>query len=226
MLFVACKKETPKNPHEGVNISPPANPHAGMDMNQGGDPHAGMNAQSGMAGMFGAPTPDFKAEVSPDGKITVGKLAGKLPKSWKSVPPTSAMRLAQVELPPVKGDPEPGELTLFYLGTDAGGIEANIDRWCAQFSQPDGKPTKDLAKRETLTIGSLKATLVSFTGSMNASAMPGAPQKGAHSGWMNLSAIVETPDGPFFFKGTGPEKTMQGQVGAMKAFLKSLSFGG
>jgi hypothetical protein len=115
-------------------------------------------------------------------------------------------------------------LTLFYLGTDAGGLEANIDRWYTQFSQPDGKPTKEKAERHEIKVGDLKATMIKFPGTMSPSMMPGAPGSGPREGWMNLSAIVETPEGPFFFKGTGPVKTMKSHEKALEQFVKSLSF--
>jgi len=221
--------EAKNNPHSGMDMSAMKNdPHAGVDMGAAkGDPHAGMDmSQQGMGGMMGAPTPTVKAEVSSDGKLIVGKLQAKLPSGWKSVPPSSAMRLAQMEIAPAGGDSEPGEVTVFYLGTDAGGVEANIERWCGQFSQPDGKATKDVTKREELSVGALKATIVEFTGTMGASTMPGMAQKGVKENWANLSAIVMTPEGPYFFKGTGPAKTMKAQKDAMKSFVKSMAFGG
>lgn len=229
-LFIfGCKKEAPPppNPHAGVKMdAAQGDPHAGIKMDASkGDPHAGMEMNKGMAGMLGAPTPSVKAEISSDGEITVGSLRGKLPAGWKSVPPASAMRLAQIELPPAAGDPEPGELTVFFLGSSAGGIEANIDRWCAQFTQPDGRPTKDVAIKKELKIGELQATLVQFSGTMAPSSMPGSPQTGSKENWMNLSAIVSTPEGPFFFKGTGPIKTMKGQEKALQEFVSGLKFG-
>ncbi len=237
-IFAACKKEPPPplpakaNPHGGMEMGNPsagmnkADPHAGLDIGSKGDPHAAISQNQGMAGTFGAPNPSLKAEVSAGGKLTVGKLSATLPTGWKSVPPASSMRLAQMELPAASGDSEPGELTVFYLGSDAGGIEANIDRWCAQFNQPDGRRTQEIAKREEMMVGNLKATIVEFTGTMAASTMPGMPQKGNKENWANLSAIVMTPEGPFFFKGTGPVKTMQAQKPAMTSFVKSLTFGG
>lgn len=215
------------DPHAGMDMSATKDdPHAGMDMGAAkGDPHATMSQNQGMAGTFGAPNPSMTAEVSIDGKLSVGKLHGKLPAGWKSVPPASNMRLAQMELSASSGDSEPGELSVFYIGADAGGVESNIDRWCSQFAQPDGRPTKEVAKREEIMVGSLKATLVEFTGTMAASTMPGMSQKGTKENWANLSAIVMTPDGPFFFKGTGPAKTMKAQKTALKDFIKSLTFG-
>jgi hypothetical protein len=239
-LFSACKKEpvpplpSKANPHAGMDMAKAGgmgmdgsktDPHVGVDMNaMKGDPHASMGQNQGMGGTMGAPNPTVKAEVGSDGRITVGKLHGKLPAGWKSVPPSSSMRLAQMELTASPGDPEPGELTVFYLGSDAGGVEANIERWCAQFDQPDGKQTKEIAKREEIMVGSLKATVVEFSGTMGASTMPGMAQKGMKENWANLSAIVMTPEGPFFFKGTGPAKTMKAQKSAMTDFVKSLTF--
>ena len=250
MLLSSCaKKETPQvnvsksdkpaNPHAGMNMDAPplADPnkpmpkddiHAGMtgmgDQHKAmpnDDVHSGMGSMSGMPEM--TPPPNAGAAVK-DGMINVEGLTGKLPPNWVSVPPVVSMRLAQFRVTGGAGDKDAGEVSVFYLGPSAGGVEANIERWYGQFAQPDGKPTSTVAKRENITVGNLKATIVSFTGTMGASTMPGAPGGGEKAGWMNLSAIVETPNGPIFFKGTGPEKTMKAQESAVKDFVKSLKY--
>ena len=235
LITTACaKKETPPprtgmdmnqqaNPHAGMDMNQSKDPHAGTDMNKSKDPHAGMNMQGaggmpGMAGMQQQPSAVAGDQISIEG------LKGKFPSTWKSVPPASAMRRGQFQIPAAKGDADPGEVSVFYLGPDAGGVEPNIQRWCQQFSQPDGSPTANVLKREEVTVGNLKATIVSFTGSMNASQMPGGPAVAAHDKWMNLSVIVQTPNGPVFFKGTGPEATMKSQSETMKKFIQGLSF--
>jgi len=48
----------------------------------------------------------------------------------------------------------------------------------------------------------------------------------ALSGFMNVSGIVVTPDGPWFFKGTGPEKLMSSNHANFKTFLKSMEYHG
>lgn len=136
------------------------------------------------------------------------------------------MRLAQFAVAPEPGDPEPGEVNVFYFGPDAGGVEANIQRWFGQFERDDGKPVGDFAAREELTVNGLKVTLVSFTGNMKASAMPGAPATPARDRWMNVSAVVMTPQGPWFFKGVGPERTMRANLPRMRAFVNSLRWVG
>lgn len=217
--------ENAKDPHAGMDMSGAGkteDPHAGMDMSKMGgssDPHGGMD-MSKMAGMEGAK--DRPSAVQGD-MINVEGLSGKIPSGWKSVPPTSAMRRAQFIIPPSKGDQAPGEMNVFYLGPQAGDVESNVERWAAQFSQPDGSPTSGKVKREELSAGGLKATMVSFTGTMVANSMANTSPAEQKTGWMNLSAIVQSPNGPVFFKGIGPEATMKSQIETLKSFVKGLS---
>lgn len=224
LLTVSCAK---KEQEASKPAAAKADPHAGMDMS-GKDPHAGMDVtgkdpHAGMSGMMQSADAQANPAVI-EGVLSVEGLTGKVPSEWTSTPPTMPMRLAQFKLPAAKGDAEPGEISVFFLGPAAGGVEANIQRWFGQFSQPDGEPTAEVAKRESLTVNGMKATVVSFPGVMTGSGMPGMGGSRERQGWMNLSAIVETPNGPVFFKGTGPEKTMKAQEGTLKEFLKGLKF--
>jgi hypothetical protein len=178
-----------------------------------------------MAAPMTTPMP-ASPHVMPGGAVAIGPLTAVLPEGWMSVPPASSMRVAQFSIAPAAGDPEPGEVSAFYFGPDAGGVEANIQRWFGQFERADGRPLAEVAAREEMAVGAMKVTLVSFTGRIKASAMAGAPQTPTRDGWMNLSAIVMTPQGPWFFKGAGPEKTMTANRGTMKQFLASLKLAG
>ena len=166
------------------------------------------------------------AAMGADGSVQVGPLAGKVPDGWSSVAPASSMRVAQFALKAEAGDTEGGEVSAFYFGPDAGGVEANIQRWFGQFERSDGKAVADNAKREEMEAGGMKVTIVTFTGTMKASSMAGAPQTGPREGWMNSSAIVMTSQGPWFFKGTGPEKTMKAHLAGFKQFIASLKMAG
>ena len=76
-----------------------------------------------------------------------GPIKAKVPAEWTEQTPSSSMRKAQYALPKVSGDGEDGELAVFYFGQGQGGsVEANIERWIGQISQPDGSPSKDKAK--------------------------------------------------------------------------------
>src|SRR5216683_585226 len=86
-----------------------------------------------------------------------GELKFKVPDGWVVEHPTSSMRVAQYKLAKADGDSDDASLVLYYFGQGQGGsTEANIDRWINQMQQPDGKPSKERAKLETLTVNGLK----------------------------------------------------------------------
>lgn len=132
------------------------------------------------------------------------------PAGWKSQPVTSAMRKAQFLLPRAAGDSEDGQMIVFQFGKGQGGaVEMNIQRWVGMFTTKDGQPISgDAVKRETREVGGLKVTTLDVSGNF-ADAMMGLGGAAApKENYRMLAAIVETPDGPWFFKGVGPDATM------------------
>jgi hypothetical protein len=119
----------------------------------------------------------------------------------------SSMRAAEYGL---SGD-ESTELAVFYFGPDQGGsVDANVSRWIGQFTQPDGSPSTDKAKRETRKVGDLEVTMLELAGNYSGGmAMPGAPQPSPQTDAMLLAAIVAGPKGPVFFKLVGPRATAE-----------------
>ena len=161
-----------------------------------------------------------------DGSIQVGPLKMTLPAGWESVPPSSSMRRAQFSIPAAEEN-QSGEVTVFYFGPDAGSVEANITRWMNQFQQADGQPIlAEQIHREQLHVKGMPITMVSFKGTQRPSSMPGMPATGEMPGYMNISGIVLSPDGPWFFKGTGPEVTMESQLEAFKTLFNGISYVG
>ena len=152
-----------------------------------------MPAPNGGGGTGGAASPPAKA----------GDLAWDVPSAWTTVPNKSAMRRATYKIPAQPGDPDEVEMGVSRAG---GSIDANIDRWKEQMKgSPAGFP-----KREDVKVGSLKVTIVENRGAYSAgNMMPGgAPDPGPKSGWAMLAAIVEVGQAPYFFKVTGPEKSV------------------
>jgi hypothetical protein len=83
------------------------------------------------------------------------------------------MRVAEFKLPKVEGDSEDAQLVLYYFGPGQGGTaQANIDRWINQMQQPDGHPSKERAKTETLTVNNLSVTTVDVLGTYNGGMAP------------------------------------------------------
>src|SRR6476660_8927536 len=84
--------------------------------------------------------------------VPVPSLKFDAPAGWKSTPPSSQMRVAEFTLPKVEGDSEDASLVVYFFGANMGGnVQANVDRWIGQMSQPDGKPSADVTKRSALT---------------------------------------------------------------------------
>src|SRR6185369_15699949 len=79
------------------------------------------------------------------------------PSGWVSKPPSSSMRVADYTLPKVAGDAEDATATVYFFGAQQGGsVQANMDRWTSQMAQPDGKPSKSVAKTSQLVSHGLK----------------------------------------------------------------------
>ena len=114
------------------------------------------------------------------------------------------MRKATYVIPKTKGDTEDGELAVFYFGQNMGGsVDANLERWIKQFTDADPKQVK---RDERSSNGLLQHTVEIASGTYE-SGMPGAPA-GAKTNYALIGAIVETPVGNYFFKLTGPKKTI------------------
>lgn len=182
-----------------------ADPHAGLDIGGADDPHAGipMGGGAGMGGGGGGSVPT----VTADGQHIVGPLALKIPPTWKAEPTTSGMRAAQWKVPAAKGS-EDAELVAFYFGPKgAGTVAENIQRWAEQFDV-NGQPAQ--VKKSTRTVAGAPATLVELEGRFVAAMTPGSDEKNDKPDHMMLGVIVETKDGPYYYKLTGPKATVQG----------------
>jgi hypothetical protein len=144
------------------------------------------------------------------------------PKGWTSKPPASRMRLAEFTLPRAEGDAEDAALAIFYFGGGGGSVEANLDRWISQMSQPDGRASKAVAKSSKLDANGLAITLVDVPGTYVAETSPGSNERLNKPGFRLRAAVVEGKGGPYFVKLTGPAKTVAKWDASFLAFLKGL----
>jgi hypothetical protein len=146
-------------------------------------------------------------------KVTVAGLNFVVPEGWSSIPPTSPMRAATLQIK-VDGSDKPLEAVFYYFGTGQGGdTKANIDRWLGQFASPPQ------SKTEELDANGKKVTLVTATGTYNDGAMFGP--KTPREGYSLLGAIVPGNDAPVFIKLTGPQAAVAKIADAFKALVKS-----
>jgi hypothetical protein len=137
------------------------------------------------------------------------------PPAFPRVPGNNPMRKATYKVPKAKGDAEDGELAVFYFGPTMGGsIDDNVNRWVKQFSgiKPDD------VKRADREANGLKQHTVEIESGTFSSGMPGGPTQ-PKPGYGLLGGIVSSPSGVYFFKLTGPTKTVKA---ARDPFLKML----
>ena len=148
-----------------------------------------------------------------------GGLSWKPPAGWTAEPPSSAMRVVTYRVPAAPGDGEPGEVGVFFFGGGEGGsVEANIDRWVAQFAPGPGSAEP---ARRVQTVKGIRVTRVSADGTYS-SGMPGGPRT-PKPAFALLGAIAEGPGGNVFFKLTGPRKTVHKAAPQFETLLRSLS---
>ena len=152
-----------------------------------------------------------------------GALKFDAPAGWVSKTPSSTMRVAEYVLPKTGNDAEDATATVYFFGSGQGGtVQANLDRWVGQMTQPDGRPSKDVAKTTTFkTKSGLNVTLLDVSGTYVAEVQPGSAERFNKPGFRLRAAVIETPDGPYFVKLTGPAATVARWDEPFLAFLRS-----
>jgi hypothetical protein len=126
----------------------------------------------------------------------------KVPARWERVPAPSNMRAAQYRV----GD---AEVILFFFGEGGGGdVNANIDRWASQFTQPDGRPSREAAVVAKRTVGDAKVTTVDLSGTYAPTPMAPGAKASVRPDTRMLAAVIEGKGGPWFLRVVGPTATM------------------
>jgi len=151
--------------------------------------------------------------------LTAG-LSFTAPDGWRQAPASSSMRVAEFTLPRAAGDAEDAQLIVYYFGGSGGSVDANITRWVAQMQQADGTPVAD-AKRVSRAVNGLAVTLVDVSGTYVAEMAPGATERHNKPHFRLRAGVVDTPNGPYFIKLTGPEKTVTKWDHAYEQFVGS-----
>jgi len=158
-----------------------------------------------------SPTPS--AQAAPAAAPPAGAVVWTAPAAWSVAPNPSKLRIATYKIPKLPTDPEDADLSVSQAG---GGAEANIKRWASQF---EGSPELKVSHRD---VGGLKVTIVDGHGIFNGGGMPGGPPSSPKRNWALLGAIVDSVDPPYFFKLTGPEKTVTAARADFDTFVGSL----
>ena len=156
-----------------------------------------------------------------------GEAAGlrfSVPRAWTRVPASSDVRAAQWRLGRAPGDPEDGEIILFFAGAGkGGGTQENVDRWITQFAQPDGRPSRETAVVTKRSVNGLEVTAVDLAGTYRAGPSSDGPLPPPKRGFRILAAAVDGDGGPWFFTAIGPDRTIAAAKPGFDAMLDSLA---
>lgn len=179
---------------------------------QGHPPVSGMGTPGSGMGQPAGPEP-----------TDVGEVTYAAPPEWKHEG-GRGLRIDQFRLPRVTGDGEDGELAVF--GPDiGGGVQANLDRWRAQITLPDGQPVPaEGAVQEKLEVEGLTITVLDVAGRYSAGTMSMGGGAQPKDDYRLLGAIVETPKGPWYFKAVGPAATMGAHRDVFMEFLRTMRY--
>jgi hypothetical protein len=215
-LALAGCQRTPTEPHAPSAPAAPTAPQTEAPAAPGAPPTAGRE----FPWHHGLPAPQGAAPAAG------GELSWTDPGGWQRETPSSPMRRAQYRIPNAGGEAGDAELTVITFGPGQGGnVESNLNRWFLQVTQPDGRPTSEVASRRTMTVNGLNITIAEAPGRLGGGggpAMPGMPAAPSFEHGRLLAAIVETPQGPWFFKMTGPDQTVAHARPAFESLLSSL----
>ena len=146
------------------------------------------------------------------------------PEEWTRQPTSSPPRLAQFELPRIEGDTEDAELVVFYFGGEGGTLEANLERWTNQMLQPGDRPSAEVASTTSFEVSNMLITVLDVPGIFAAEVQPGSKMRYYKRGFRLKAAVVESPVGPFFFKVTGPDRTVTRWNPTFTTLLESVRF--
>ena len=162
--------------------------------------------------------------MGPVGSSAQPTLRFDKPVEWIREETRSPTRIAAFALPRTEGDVEDAELAVFYFGGGGGSVEENLERWTNQMIQPDGRPSSDVATTTSFEANGLPVTVLDVPGTFGAEVKPGSGMRYFKRGFHLRAAVVETPDGPYFFKLTGPSRTVQRWRASFARLLESMTF--
>jgi hypothetical protein len=168
------------------------------------------------AGQSRATSPGSSAAAaSPKRAAGPTEIAYNVPATWQKAENPSPMRKETYKIPRAQGDAEDAELSISQAG---GTVDMNVNRWVGQFETKG----PDAIKRTERKVGDLKVTMVELKGVFNGSGMPGGPPAAPKPDFVLLGAIIETSGSPWFFKLTGPEKTVEAAKADFERFVDSI----
>lgn len=167
------------------------------------------------ATLIAAVTPPLGAQQT----LSLLDYSATSPVSWTTVAPSSSMRLAQFTIAGTDGAKVADAVVYFFGKGQGGDVNANVTRWRAQFSTPDGSPVFEQISRDSS--GTFPITIAEYHGTY-ARGVGAGDAATAKPHQALIAAIAETPRGTLFFQLYGDEGPTTAQRAALIAFVKSM----
>lgn len=147
------------------------------------------------------------------------------PADWIAVEPLEPERVAEFVVPRAAEDAEDAKCVVYYFdggGDQDGAVEAQLERWTNEMLQPDGRPSADVATTSRFEVDGRQVTMLDVPGIFAAEVLPGSRMRYYKHEFRLKAAVVESPDGPYFFKLTGPDRTVTRWESAFTALVDSV----
>lgn len=149
-------------------------------------------------------------------EVGIGPVVYQVPATWQRQRPANEMRAVQYGVPLAEGDKGKVEMIVFYFGGGGGSVKDNLDRWVGMFEDK-----KEKEKVDSFEADGMKVTTLDVTGTYKDKPFPFSQSFELRKDWRMLASVVETSDGPYFFRLVGPQKTVEAQSKHWAHMLKS-----
>lgn len=151
--------------------------------------------------------------------VTLGGINYRPAKQWTTYPP-AGMRKGIYSYGPLEEDIDSATVLVFYFGSSGGTIEANLERWIAQWSLPDGRDPHTATLQHNFEVDGMTVHILTLMGTYASGSMSTTPV--AKENYRLVAAIIEAPEGNVFFKLTGPDYTSRVMIEAFMSMIKDI----
>ncbi|NBV97957.1 MAG: hypothetical protein EBR67_00400 [Proteobacteria bacterium] len=148
--------------------------------------------------------------------LAKGAISYKVFNTWIKEPVSNSMRLEQYKIA------DNSNLSVSFLPGNAGGLEANIERWKNQFSQD---AAFQILENTQFNYHSIPVTKLYLNGNYLESKDPFNPsaQKLLRENWAAYIIVAETELGTWFFKVLGPAQELKREENNLDDFIRSFA---
>jgi hypothetical protein len=157
------------------------------------------------------------AEEKDDGTFTLaeGKVKFTAPAGWVRTKPLFGIVDHEFAVPAAEGDKAAGRFTATAA---TGSVQDNLDRWVAQFTQPDRVPSGERTVIKMIKVGGHDVHTIDIRGTYDDRA-----KRAKFDDYRMLAAIVPTKSPvSFFLKFYGPKATVAANEKAFMELVNSM----